>query len=114
MINRDNNNNDDNDDFIKDCIKVIEPMKWIASISRSDVLKDLLALSLINLKNRGDNNNNNTHNHGEDDAHTNDAIGRDASIQQVTCMSKNVETSNGAKTNRTKKRKNILTVIILY
>ena len=39
-------------------------MKWVASISRPNTLKDVLALSLINMKNHG--NNNNTQNHGEE------------------------------------------------
>ena len=62
---------DDDDDEIKDCIKVTESMKWVTSISRPNILKDVLALSTINMKNHGDNNNN-IHNHSEDDAHTND------------------------------------------
>ena len=70
------NDNDDNDDDVEtnddydndgdktnDYFKVTESMKWVASISRSNALKDVLALSLINMKNHGDNNNN-TQNHG--------------------------------------------------
>ena len=123
------NQNDDNNNAlnnINDCIKVITPMNWIASIRRLDILNDVLELSLLN---HDDNINNNTHNHGNAEVHTDNAIGEvlaqmlndtDTSIQRVTtCMNKHGEPSNSIDTNghhvwsniQTKVRKNRLPLL---